>query len=295
MTLEMTTLAGFQFRDYSPEALADFMGELGLSQLDYWPWNRGEVSVAELRQLFVERGIEVVCVNVPSVEARVADPDAGPDQLGRFVERMQEAVTLGAGAVQIYTAVPIGDDLKETTSSLAKALEPITAEAARLGLLVTVENNLDQRGEDHRGLNPARSPTALAELFASSDTLRACYDPANFVAVGESPYSGTYELLQPWIANLHVKDCRAYEEADASEPTADKLLVDTVAGPFLPTVVGDGTVPWAAIVDRLSADGYGGGVTLDPFIADDQLESWCRDSVAAWRQLTTHTTVGADG
>jgi sugar phosphate isomerase/epimerase len=281
-------LAGHAFRNHSPEQLLAFVGSLGAVGLDYWPWNRGELSVEQFRRLTDEHAVEVYCVNVPGIVARVADPAAEDGWTERIVAAMDDAVALGATLVQVYCGVPVAGDVEESAAALVQSVRPLVDEARRRGLVLTLENNLDQRGEDARGLNPSRTPEAIRRAVDALDAehFRVCYDPCNFVTVGVEEYPLAYDLLADAVVNVHVKDCRRYvAELHSGDQAARKLLVDSREGPFLPTRLGAGAVAWREIADRLLQDDYRGWVTLDPFIADDLLEPWCTDAVDRLRAI----------
>lgn len=280
-------LAGHAFRDWQPEALLDFLHRLGVHGLDYWPWNRAGLPTAEFARLAGERGIEIYCVNVPGATARVCDLEAGSRAQAPIITAMDEAVAFGASMVQVYAAVPRAADAEGSARALADSLQPLAVQAESRGLALVVENNLDQRGEDSRRLNPSRTPEmiGMALSLVGSLALRVCYDPCNFVTVGVEEYPLGYDMLCQAIVNVHVKDCRRFRESlHAKLPAAAKLLVDSQEGAFLPTPLGSGAVAWEQILARLTEDGYRGWLTLDPFIADDLLEGWCLDA-ARWLSL----------
>lgn len=284
-------LAGFWFRDTAPAELLDLLTRLGVTGLDYWPWNSGDLPLAEFRQRAADHDIAVFCVNVPSTVARVADPDLlAASGAGReiFIRALDDAVTLGASAVQVYAAVPAARTAVEAAERLVEDIAPLLAEARHRDLTIRLENNLDQRGEDPDGINPSRRVLALRHAFSVADSASFdfCFDPANFVAAGEDPFPAAYDALRPWLGNVHLKDCRRYvEEQDAGRPETARLFVDALQGSFLPCPVDEGTLPWPAILDRLAADGYRGWLTLDPFISDELLVPWCERSLANLHSL----------
>jgi sugar phosphate isomerase/epimerase len=288
-------VAGWGFRGRTPEELIRFLLDLGVHGLDYWPWNRGELAPGEFRKLADAAGIAVYCVNVPGAIARVADPGAGPDAIDAIIAAMDEAVELGAGAVQVYSAVPDVDDEDASARALADSLRPLVTEAAQRGLILTLENNLDQRNEDQHRLNPSRTAAMIdaAIRLVDSPNFRVCYDPCNFVAVGEEEYPLGYEVLRPYVVNLHLKDCRRYVESlHSAAPEAARLLVDSQEGAFLPTALGAGAVSWTEILERVVRDGYVGWMTLDPFISDELVDGWCVEA-ARWLAGRLKTTAPA--
>jgi sugar phosphate isomerase/epimerase len=44
--------------------------------------------------------------------------------------------------------------------------------------------------------------------YVNSKNLRATFDPANFIQVGEIPYPDAYETLKNFIEYLHIKDAK---------------------------------------------------------------------------------------
>lgn len=281
-------LAGHAFRGYQPEQLFAFIRRVGATGLDYWPWNRGEWSVADFRARADEAGVQVYSVNVPGAVARVADPSAAPDWTRHIVAAMDEAVLLGARLVQVYSGVPQAQSLDQSAAALVESVRPLVDEARKRDVILVLENNLDQRDEDHRRLNPSRRPEAIRRAIDAlpPEHFRITYDPCNFVTVGVEEYPLGYDLLADAIVNVHVKDCRRFlPELHASERAAAKLLVDSGEGPFLPTPLGAGAVAWREIGERLVRDGYQSWITLDPFIADDLLEAWCLDAATRLPEL----------
>jgi sugar phosphate isomerase/epimerase len=276
-------LSGFAFDGYSAEDLLAFAGRLGVTGVDYWPWNRGTHPIDTYRRLLDDAGMSVCCVNVPGKQIRLGRATL-PDEGRRIVvAAMDDAVALGAPAIQVYCATPDVRTRGEAVDILAGQLAPLLEEAESRGLTVMVENNLDQRGEDAYGVNVSRSVESLEALARHTGPggVRVCYDPANFVAVGEPAFPEAYERLREHIAGVHAKDCVRFEEAHRGRPEARRLFVDGLEGPFLPLAVGQGAVGWPALIDRLVADGYDGWLTIDPFISPDLLEEWCVASMAA--------------
>ncbi|QOC92295.1 sugar phosphate isomerase/epimerase family protein [Micromonospora craniellae] len=280
-------LSGFAFDDYSPEDLLSFACDLGVVGIDYWPWNRGSHPIGTYRRLLDHAGMSVCCVNVPSGEIRLGGTERPEVSRRLVVGAMDDAVALGAPAVQVYCATPDVRTRAEAVAILADRLAPLLDEARDRGLTVLVENNLDQRREDGHGVNPSRSVESLVALArrTGSDGLRICYDPANFVTVGEPAFPEAYERLRDHIGAVHAKDCVRFDETRRDDPAANRLLVDGLEGPFLPVVVGAGAVGWPALIGRLAADGYDGWLVLDPFIDPELLALWCETSMDAIRRL----------
>lgn len=272
-------LAGHGVPNWSPEQLLNLASsQLAIHALDYWPWNRGTLSIPQYRDLLSRFDIQVYVVNVPSSVARAGIP--GQESLVTQVlsDAIDEAVALDAAFVQFYTGVGPWAEFLTTAKMLARQLRPALERAAEVGVTLLLENNLDQRGEDPSGLNPSRRPEMVLTVMEQADSpyLGLCYDPCNFYTVGAEGFPYAYELLKPYIRNVHVKDCVCYSPLLHNEKAKNqKLLVDSITGPHLPVVVGEGAVNWGGILRRLEADGYEGWVTLDPFETEETFTEWC--------------------
>lgn len=88
----------------------------------------------------------------------------------------------------------------------------------------------------------------------NSPHLRATFDSANFIQVGEEPYPKAYELLKPWIEYVHVKD--ALYATGEVRPAGEG---DARFGRFIENLVGDGYEGFLSIEPHLDNSGPGGG------------------------------------
>lgn len=276
-------LSGHAFRGWAPEELLEVATRRwGIKQLDYWPWNRGELTLSEYGSLLEQHEVEVSVVNVPSESGRLCDPVSADAGCSALLAAIDEAVELKAPAVQFYTGVPLRPDAVTCVKLLSGQLAPAVEKADRAGITLLIENNLDQRDEDPQALNPSRLPELLLAVCEASGAarLKICFDPCNFYTVGVEAFPYAYDLLREHIGNVHIKDCRRYSALlHRGAPNSDHLLVDSHGGSFLPVPVGEGAVNWHAILPRLRGDSYGGWLTLDPFSAPEPLVEWCDRSL----------------
>jgi sugar phosphate isomerase/epimerase len=276
-------ISGHSWKAWPPEALLDVLStRFGMRHLDYWPWNRGELTHERYRELLERYDVDVYVVNVPSALGRLGTPGQTHQAQEALLAAIDEAEILGSRYVQFYPGVPERPEFLTAVKTLVRDLRPILEKTAGRGITLLLENNVDQRMEDVHQLNPSRRPElVLATLEeADSPSLRLTYDPCNFHAAGYEGFPYAYDLLRSYIANVHVKDC-AYFSAllhDAA-PSHDHLFVDVAGGAYLPVPVGQGTVNWEGIFRRLAADGYDGWLTLEPFSRADYLLEWCTQSM----------------
>ena len=273
-------VSGHHFHE-SPSELADSIRGLGARGVDAWPWNFGDDPVAAAGA-FAEAGIQVLTVNVPGATARLCDPSGDETLVSAGHDAIDLAVEIDAQMVQLYAAPSAASSALAAADELAYSLASLLERAEEAGVMLTVENNLDQRGEDSRKSNPSRDPDVLARSMQilASGWVGVAFDPCNFTTVQQEPYPYSYEILQPWIVNVHLKDCTRYDpRRHRASSAGSKLLIDSHGGAYLPKPVGQGAVPWNQIVERLTEDGYDGWWTLDPFIVASELRPWCEESV----------------
>jgi sugar phosphate isomerase/epimerase len=106
------------------------------------------------------------------------------------------------------------------------------------GITLVHENDTDLYGDtEERCLDVFQT--------VQSPSLRAAFDPANFIVSGEVPYPDAYDALSPWLAHVHVKDARP-----------DRTVV----------AAGEGEARWPDLLDRMRSDGYDGIFSLEPHL-----------------------------
>jgi sugar phosphate isomerase/epimerase len=286
------SISGYWFRDHSLAELLTLMtGDLGIHSLGIWPHLVAGMEPSQIRDELTRHEVTAYCLNVPG-EHRLNSPGHEEEAAQALAETLELASQLGVTLVQIYAGTSPALDAHENVEAYACALRPWVRRAAKRGITLAVENNLDQRGEDPNGVNPSRRPErllALAELI-DEPNFGLVYDPCNFYTVGISPFPEPYELLAPWIVSVEFKDVVPFDEQVHGPRGGQRLLTDTITGSHLPVPVGQGAVQPEPILARLAADAYDGVVAFDPFADADTLLDQCRQSVAA---LTAARGVGA--
>ncbi|WP_125767609.1 sugar phosphate isomerase/epimerase family protein [Lapidilactobacillus wuchangensis] len=81
----------------------------------------------------------------------------------------------------------------------------------------------------------------------NSPQLRIAFDPANFVQCGVDVYSRAFQLLEPYIDYLHIKDA------------------NKIDGGVVPAGYGDGEV--AKVLESLINENYNGYLSIEPHLA----------------------------
>ncbi len=143
---------------------------------------------------------------------------------------------------------------------LLRTFERVAEAAASAGLAVAVENEpnfwIDR---------PAESVALLEEL--GHPALQLNWDPGNLHWGGMTPDHEAFRAVQPYLANVHVKD----------------FAPDDPEGPWRP--VGQGTTPWAQLLPWIIRETDLAHATLETH-CEPLLES-SRESLAWIREIAT--------
>jgi sugar phosphate isomerase/epimerase len=144
--------------------------------------------------------------------------------------------------------------------------KPCIALAEKLGVTISIENEFNAFGWDPAGSDATRRPEALHRLLTLADSprFRTTFDPANFICAGEEDALAAYRLLSPFIAYVHVKNVVRVSGGDADTPDANWRLYSDFGRFYRTCPLGEGLVPWRALLQALAQDGYDGVLTLEP-------------------------------
>ena len=211
----------------------------GINVLDFDAALRSEIR-AKLR----DNGLGVVCIGSPVGKVKITDP--WPPHLDRFKIAVDAAHYFEAPYVRIFSYYPPeqGADMAphrdEVLRRMRAKVEYVEKNAPTLTLL----------HENERGIFGATG-ARCADLMGAvrSPKLRAAFDFANFVQMGERP-GDNWPLLKPYVAHIHVKDA---------------MLSD---GHIVAAGKGDGGI--GPILADAYHSGYRGFLTLEPHLAADK-------------------------
>jgi sugar phosphate isomerase/epimerase len=271
-------LAGHDFFD-PPEALLEcFAREFGITKLDYWPWNRGDLSLEAYRELLAKYEIDVYCVNLDTSTGRFGklETEQAVSEAARLA--LAEARAFSAPFVQVYADRADGDTRADRVRTLVRQLTPVANECHEHGVMLVLENNFDARNVDPALENFSRSPSDLKEIVegVGPDRLGITFDPVNFVMAGHDPIEA-YDETAPYVGNIHLKDCVALETRDAGDDR--KVLRDGETRFARSVPVGAGDIDWPAFVAHVNRAGFSGWWTVDPFCDPEDVVDWTRQSL----------------
>lgn len=201
-----------------------------------------DAQVNRIQAALQAAGISVSAIAAPTGKIGIRD-DFGP-HLDAFKRGLELANRFGARYVRIFSFfIPTGDDPATYRDEVLERMRALVTAAEGTGVTLIHENEKDIYGD---------TPERCLDLLKSIDspTLRAAWDPANFVQVlgaGTGPHNQGYALLRPYIAYVHVKDAKA------------------AAGQVVPAGEGDGQL--RKTITALRADGFDGFFSLEPHLA----------------------------
>ena len=242
----MWTLTGFA-DEISPD-LDEQLQTLAAEEIRHlelrgvWEKNVLNLSDGELHELktrLADAGVGVSSIGSPIGKIPVTDPfDA---HMASFARALHVARLLDAPYVRVFSFfIPEGEDPASYREEVLDRMGRL-ASAAR-----SVEVTLLHENEKHiYGDVPERCRHILEGV--NSPSLRAAWDPANFVQCGVRPHTDGYDLLRPYIAYVHVKD--AVRETGEIRPAGE----------------GDGEV--RETLRALQSSGFDGYFSLEPHLA----------------------------
>lgn len=242
----MWTLTGFA-DEISPE-LDQQLDTLAAEEMRYlelrgaWGTNVLKLSdeqVARVKADLAARGVGVSSIGSPIGKIGIGD-DFAP-HLADFRRAIDVAHELGVPFIRIFSFfIPAGDNPASHRGAVLDRMGQLVRAAEGSGLTLVHENEKEIYGDI-----PARCLDILRSI--DSPTLRAAWDPANFVQCGVRPHTEGYDDLRPYIAYVHIKDA----------------LLDS--GQVVPAGQGDGEL--RTTIAALRESGFDGFFSLEPHLA----------------------------
>lgn len=208
-------------------------------------------------------------------------PDGTELGLHLLEESIQCASVLGAPSVIAYFGAHPERSARQSIERYRELVEPLVELAGREGVTVLVENHFS-----HASGDVTSGPEGCAQLLAAvcSPHFALNFDPCNFAIAGID-VRAAYDVLRPFVRNVHVKDARKYDPvADAAYP--GRIVEDTNHGRFIFVPVGEGITDNTIVLDALVRDGYAGTVTVEAHTPQDTLDALFTRGLALCREHT---------
>ncbi|MBB6439769.1 sugar phosphate isomerase/epimerase family protein [Streptomyces candidus] len=199
------------------------------------PHHMNDATLDRVRDTVARHGLAVAGFDPPALKCDLPRTAAGTDAARELVAAsVRRAERLGAPFVRIFTFYRQGDpDPRKAAAVAREVLDGVPT--GRVPLLV--ETGM-------RTNSPTMRHTLEFLDALGDDRLGVLWDPGNSVFSGWDPvpFPRDYALGRERIRHVHVKD-----------PDGQRAYVR----------LGDGDLPWPAILARLAEDGYRGWVSLE--------------------------------
>lgn len=242
---------GFVLSGFADEICPEFDGQLealkewGVSHIELRGIDGINVSdltdekLQEVKEKLTKAGISVSSIGSPIGKVDIREPFA--PHLEKLKRTLHIAKELNAPYVRMFSFYyPLEQGPEAFQDEIFSRMEQMIHLARQIGVVLLHENEKEIYGDtDDRCLR-------LMERFYGPN-FKGVFDFSNFVECGVDTLQA-WEKLSPYIAYVHVKDCRI----------ADKLVV--------PAGEGDGHI--REILSELQEKGYEGFLSLEPHLAD---------------------------
>ncbi len=163
--------------------------------------NISEITDEELLQLKKDMdqfGIKASSVGSPIGKINITDDFE--EHLKKLKRVIYIAKQLGTKYIRIFSFfIPKGEKPENFRDEVMLRMKRMTEIAEENDVILLHENEKDIYGDTAK---------RCVDIFktVNSPNLRAVFDPANFVQVGQKTYPDTYQMIMPYIEYMHIKD-----------------------------------------------------------------------------------------
>ncbi|HHT27739.1 MAG TPA: sugar phosphate isomerase/epimerase [Firmicutes bacterium] len=195
--------------------------------------------VSQIRDTLQARNVGVSCIGSPIGKIGINDPfEPHLELLGRVLDIAEALDTKYVRIFSFY--IPKGEDPAKYRNEVMARMRRMVELAASRDFVLLHENESGIYGDV-----AARCADILSTI--NSPHLRAIFDPANFVQAGQRPFAECWDLIQPYLEYMHIKD--AVMETRKVVPAGE----------------GDGNLK--EIVGRLKEMNFSGFTSLEPHLS----------------------------
>lgn len=246
MDLMRISTCTYPMREKSVEYALRVVADAGFRKVDVWgrmphfSLDPAELDMAKVAECAKGLGVQVANLGTYPGAGFATDDEAElAEALSEMKRTLDMASQLGCRSIRVQPGA--GED----PSIIDKIVEPFKQSAAYAeakGVYMGIEN--------HKGAI-AGDPQACLELAqkVGSKHFGILYEPCNLMHAGVC-YKKAFETFKDWITHVHVKDGAVRD------------------GKFARTMLGEGDVDVAWVVDSLERSGYAGDYALEYEICD---------------------------
>jgi sugar phosphate isomerase/epimerase len=224
----------------------EVMKENGISHLEIRSVNKKNIldlnddELNEVKAILKENNVKISAIGSPIGKIKITDEFT--EHLERFKRAIYVAEELGTKYIRMFSFFMDASDTEKYRDEVLRRWRAFVDIAEKTDIILLHENEKDIYGD-----TPERCLDLLQTI--DSPSLRATFDPANFIQVQSEPFPKGYFLLKEYIEYIHIKDARY----------SDKKVQ--------PAGQGDGNFP--EFLAQLQQDGYQGFLSFEPHLTSD--------------------------
>ena len=258
-------VAGFDFK-LPPHVLFKEIKKLGINRCELvTPGDIDLLTANQVLEYAQESEVQITAVGSLSKPNLGEDPT---DALELLKNNILVAEKIKTERVITYFG---GHETRDKTYAIArytKLVKPLVELAEELGIKILIENHFSHSPGEVT--NTAKGCIDLIDSV-NSPNFAVNLDACNF-AIGGQDIMSAFELLKPYICNIHVKDARKFNPVQDSSYDG-RIVKDLVYGDFLFCSVGQGITDNESIIRALIAEEINVPVTVEVHVPERLLRS----------------------
>lgn len=177
-----------------------------------------EDQLQKAKEMMGRRGFRVSSIGSPIGKVGILDDFTA--HLEDFRKIIRATKLLGTNYIRIFSFyIPQGEEPARHRNEVMRRIGEMVKIAEKESLILLHENEKDIYGDTGE-----RCKDILQTV--RSRNLRAAYDPANFVQIGQRPFTHCYPLLKSYIEYVHVKDAKLSDKSIVPAGKGDGEVVE---------------------------------------------------------------------
>ena len=225
-------------------------------------WGKGVLDLDHHEQDMIQFALDEHEFDISAIGSpigKIGIEDDFQAHLERFRKAIEMAHFFGCDYVRMFSFyIPKGKDPASYRDEVMRRIQTMADLAHGEGITLLHENESRIYGD---------TAERCKELIDTVDSpcLRAIFDPANFVQVGQRPYKTCLPILKDDIEYFHIKDAKLS------------------TGEVKPAGEGDGRI--AKILSDMIADGFQGFLSLEPHLKMDDKKAAFHIAASALKKI----------
>lgn len=202
-------------------------------------------------------GVPIIGLTPYTTGINALDANVWQSAVDEFRGAIEVAQIVGADRLRVYAGSwHSGDrDHQARWERLVEALRTLAPEASQAGVRLCVENHFGT-------MTQSASETARLVREVDHGAVRVLYDQANLTFTHDEPFEEALRVQGDLVGHVHVKDL-VFTDPDAPFQASETARVAASERAVRSRVVGEGVVPWNAILAALAKLGYDDVLSLE--------------------------------